>query len=79
MKLKRVAWRDSVAIGGALTGKSSDEKDFASIELDRARTTVALTPLKGDVVYLVPWVMAAAATCSVEDFTAPAKVDVKAK
>lgn len=79
MKLKRVTWENAMSFGGPMSGKTSDEEHFESIELDRARTTVALTPKNSDVVFLVPWAKAAMGVCSVEDFTAPAKVDAKAK
>jgi hypothetical protein len=68
-----------MAVGGPLSGKTSDEKDFESIELDRARTTVALTPKNGDVVWLVPWCNAQAATASLEEFTAPGPMAAKGK
>ena len=79
MKLKSVTWTDAMSFGGPMSGKTSNEKDFESIELDRGRTTVALTPRGGDVVFLVPFTRAAVAVCSLEDFTAPAKAEASAK
>lgn len=79
MRLKRVTWINAMAVGGALSGKTSDSKDFESIELDRARTTVALTPKSGDVVWLVPWTCAQAATVLIEEFTAPGPTVAKGK
>lgn len=71
MKLKRVAFRDSVAIGGALTGKTADEKDF-DISLNAAGTTILLVPTKGgDLAYLVPWSAAQSATIAMDDAPLP--------
>lgn len=75
MRLKRVTWLQSMAIGGPMSGKTSDEKDFESITLNSAHTTVALVPhAKGDgepVAYLVPWQCAQAATCLAEALKPP--------
>jgi hypothetical protein len=74
MKLKRVVFTAAPGIGGKLSGMSADSADrqWESIELDRARTTVALVPADGSDVLLVPWTMCKAASVAVEDFTAPA-------
>ena len=60
MRLKKIAFKDPVAIGGKLSGMSFDGKDFVSITLDGARTTIAFEPKgqneEGETeVYLVPW------------------------
>lgn len=82
MKLKRVAFVNAPGIGGKLSGMSVDgekDKNWESIELDRARTTVALVPADGSDVVLVPWVMCKAATVALEDFTKPAEPAAKGK
>jgi hypothetical protein len=82
MKLKRVVFANAPGIGGKLSGMSADSADarvWESIELDRARTTVALVPADGGDVLLVPWAMCKAASCALEDFTAPAVVPAKGK
>lgn len=81
MKLKRVVFANAPGIGGKLSGMSADsgDKTWESIELDRGRTTVALVPADGSDVILVPWTMCKAASCALEDFTAPTVVTAKGK
>lgn len=75
MKIKRVTFRDAMAIGGPLSGKTANETDF-DIDLSAGIVTLVHKPKDGSEprsAYLVPFNGCQAAEVSIEELTAPAR------